>query len=277
MKKNFELISTGVSFGTIQLLPNGQMILLMADHQTTGGYPRIGHVISAHLPKLAQLRQSDCIYFKPTDIQTAEKLLFDQNRRITNSSTFLHRSLKCNCMLSIDLNCDLGEGCANDNEIMPLISSANIACGYHAGDEHTIEQTIKSALKNNVAVGAHPSFFDKENFGRKEFLLSEDEYYKLIIEQLSIIQKIAKKCGTKLHHVKPHGALYNVSAKNKSIANIIAKAVNDFDKNLILYGLSGSYSISEAEKYKLKTASEVFADRTYQSDGSLTPRGLQTL
>ena len=177
-------------------------------------------------------------------------------------------------MLSIDLNCDLGEGCANDDQIMPFISSANIACGYHAGDEHTMERTIKSALQNNVAVGAHPSFFDKKNFGRKEFLLSEDEYYKLIIDQLSIIQKIAKKCGTKLHHVKPHGALYNASAKNKSIANIITKAINDFDKNLILYGLSGSYSITEAEKYKLKTASEVFADRTYQSDGSLTPRWL---
>ena len=94
-------------------------------------------------------------------------------------------------MLSIDLNCDLGEGCINDDQIMPFISSANIACGYHAGDENTIEQTIKSALKNNVAVGAHPSFLDKENFGRKEYSLSEDEYYKLIIEQLNIIQKIA--------------------------------------------------------------------------------------
>ena len=176
-------------------------------------------------------------------------------------------------MLSIDLNCDLSEGCANDDLIMPFISSANIACGYHAGDEQTIERTIKSALQNNVAVGAHPSFFDKENFGRKEYSLSEDEYYKLIIEQLNIIQKIAKKCGAKLHHVKPHGALYNLSVKNKYVANIIAKAINDFDKNLILYGLSGSHSISEAEKYKLKTASEVFADRTYQNDGTLTPRG----
>jgi 5-oxoprolinase (ATP-hydrolysing) subunit A len=177
-------------------------------------------------------------------------------------------------MLSIDLNCDLGECCADDDQIMPFISSANIACGYHAGDEQTIERTIKSALQNNVAVGAHPSFFDKENFGRKEFLLPEDEYYKLVVDQLDIFQKIAKRCGAKLHHVKPHGALYNVSVKNKSIANIIAKAVTDFDKNLILYGLSGSYSISEAEKYKLKTASEVFADRTYQNDGSLTQRGL---
>jgi len=175
-------------------------------------------------------------------------------------------------MLTIDLNCDLGEGCGNDAAIMPLISSANIACGYHAGDEHTITRTIELALQNNVAIGAHPSFLDKENFGRKEFDLPEDEYYLLIREQLTIIQEAATKCGTVLHHIKPHGALYNISAKNKSVARVIANAVYDFDRNLILYGLSGSHSITEAKKYSLKTASEVFPDRTYQSDGSLTPR-----
>jgi len=173
---------------------------------------------------------------------------------------------------AIDINCDMGEGIGNDEMIMPFISSANIACGYHAGDESIIKQTIELAQKNNVVVGAHPSFFDKENFGRTEMNLAADKIYDLIILQLRLIEKIAKHQQIKLHHVKPHGALYNMSAKDPIIANAIANAVKDFDDDLILFGLSGSCSIKEAERLNLKTASEVFADRTYQDDGSLTPR-----
>src|SRR5580700_9213911 len=136
-------------------------------------------------------------------------------------------------MLSIDLNCDLGEGYGNDAEIMPWISSANISCGYHAGDEQGIEQTILLALRNNVAVGAHPSFFDKRNFGRKEHLLSQNQYHDLVTDQLIFFQKIAAKCGSVIHHVKPHGALYNMSARSELIARTIAKAVHDFDNKLI--------------------------------------------
>ena len=175
-------------------------------------------------------------------------------------------------MPTIDINCDMGEGVGNDDAIMPFISSANIACGFHAGDEDTMRKTVESAIKNNVAIGAHPSFFDKKNFGRTEMNLAGDEIYDLVLLQLRTIDKIIKEKDAKLHHVKPHGALYNMSAKNSHIAQAIAQAVKDFDENLILFGLSGSVSISVAEEMSLKTASEVFADRTYKDDGSLTPR-----
>ena len=175
-------------------------------------------------------------------------------------------------MVVIDINCDMGEGFGNDEIIMPFISSANIACGYHAGDERIMKQTIELAQMNSVAVGAHPSFFDKENFGRTEMNLAPEQIYDIIILQLRLIAKIARLQHARLHHVKPHGALYNMSAKNPVIANAIANAVKDFDEELILFGLSGSYSIKEAEQLNLKTANEIFADRTYQDDGSLTPR-----
>src|SRR5436853_4082198 len=175
-------------------------------------------------------------------------------------------------MLTIDINCDMGEGIGTDEMIMPFISSANIACGYYAGDEHIMKQTIELAAKNHVAIGAHPSFLDKENFGRTEMNLPPEEVYDLIILQLKMIDKIIKRKKTKLHHVKPHGALYNMSAKDPAIANAIANAVKDFASSFVLFGLSGSHSIQEAEKLNLKTASEVFADRTYQDNGTLTPR-----
>jgi UPF0271 protein len=175
-------------------------------------------------------------------------------------------------MPTIDVNCDMGEGIGNDDAIMPFISSANIACGYHAGDKDTIRKTVQSAIKNNVAIGAHPSFFDKPNFGRTEMNLPSDEIYDLVLLQLRAIDGIIKDEKAKLHHVKPHGALYNMSAKNKRVAEAIAQAVKDFDEHLILFGLSGSISISVAQQLGLKTGSEVFADRSYQDDGSLTPR-----
>ena len=175
-------------------------------------------------------------------------------------------------MLTIDINCDMGEGIGNDEAIMPFISSANIACGYHAGDEGTMKQTIALALRNDVSIGAHPSFFDKKNFGRLEMNLRVDEIYDLVILQLRTIDKIIKEHNTTLHHVKPHGALYNMSAKDPRIARAIAQAVKDFDHDLVLFVLSGSHSKEVADELGLKTASEVFADRTYQDDGRLTPR-----
>ena len=172
----------------------------------------------------------------------------------------------------VDLNCDLGEGIGNDENIMPYISSANIACGYHAGDEETMSQTVELCLKHRVSIGAHPSFFDRENFGRTEMSCSTGEVYELVLKQIKLLNEIAAAKGTKLSHVKPHGALYNMSAKTISLAKSIAQAVKDFDEQLILFGLSGSHSIHEAKAIGLKTASEVFADRTYQDDGSLTAR-----
>jgi len=176
-------------------------------------------------------------------------------------------------MISCDLNCDMGEGIGNDEAIMPFITSANIACGYHAGDETTMRETVMMAKNAGVAIGAHPSFLDRENFGRTEIKdVKPQQVYDLIKAQLKIIQKIVAVAGAHLHHIKPHGALYNMAARNPALAMAIAHAIYDFDKTLVLFGLSGSYLISEAKEMGIKTAGEVFADRTYQDDGSLTPR-----
>jgi UPF0271 protein len=174
--------------------------------------------------------------------------------------------------LTIDLNCDMAEGIGSEAELMPWITSANIACGYHAGDEELMKRTIDLCVKHYVAIGAHPSFPDRENFGRTNMNLPAEQVYQLVSEQLQIIGKIAKHFGKHLHHVKPHGALYNMAAKDATLANAIARAVKDFDAQLFFYGLSQSVMIEEAKKLNLKIANEVFADRTYQPDGSLTPR-----
>ena len=175
-------------------------------------------------------------------------------------------------MVSVDLNCDMGEGMGNDEAIMPFISSANIACGFHAGDEKIMEQTIEYCIRHHVAIGVHPSFYDPKNFGRTEMNLSPEEVYDLIILQLRSIDSIAGAMAQKLSHVKPHGALYNMSAKSQEIAAAIAGAVKDFDEQLVLFGPSGSFSVMQAKALELKTANEGFADRSYQDDGSLTPR-----
>jgi UPF0271 protein len=171
-----------------------------------------------------------------------------------------------------DLNCDMGEGIGNDEAIMPFITSANIACGFHAGNSDTMRRTIDLALKYEVKIGAHPSFRDRENFGRIEVHLSNDKLYALVLEQLIKIDLVAKECGASLHHVKLHGALYNLAARDKQVARIVATAIKDFDESLVVYGLSGSYMVSEANALGLIAASEVFADRTYNDDGSLTSR-----
>jgi 5-oxoprolinase (ATP-hydrolysing) subunit A len=175
-------------------------------------------------------------------------------------------------MKTIDINCDLGEGIGNEEAIMPFISSANIACGYHAGNEKTIWNTVELCIKNKVTIGAHPSFLDRENFGRAEMNLDTAEIYELVTQQLIILNEITNNLNTSFQHVKPHGALYNLSAKDKTIAKTIAKAVSDYNQHLFLFGLSGSHSIKEAEKIGLKTRNEVFADRNYMDDGSLMPR-----
>ena len=173
---------------------------------------------------------------------------------------------------TVDINCDMGEGMGNEARLMPFIDSANIACGYHAGDEDTIREVIRLCLQYRVHIGAHPSFPDRENFGRTPMSLSEGELYDLVTAQLDIIHKIALEFGARLHHVKPHGALYNMAVVDAKLANTIAIAVKDFDHSLVFVGLSGSVMIEAAKSLGLQAAHEVFADRTYQSDGSLTPR-----
>jgi UPF0271 protein len=175
-------------------------------------------------------------------------------------------------MSRIDLNCDLGEGAGHDVELMPLITSANIACGIHAGDEATMRATIQLALRHRVAIGAHPSLDDRENFGRRELPVSPAEVHRLVLAQTRVLQAIARQCGASVAHVKPHGALYNMAARDAGLAQAVASAVCEADPKLILFGLAGSRLLVAGRECGLRVASEVFADRTYQPDGLLTPR-----
>mgnify|MGYP005749772293 FL=1 len=180
-------------------------------------------------------------------------------------------------MKTIDLNCDLGESfghytIGNDELIIPYVSSVNIACGFHAGDPATLEKTVQLAKMRDTKVGAHPGFDDRLHFGRRPLPVTERETYQLVLYQLGALAAFCKANGVELHHVKPHGALYNMAVKDRKLAQAIARAVADFDSSLILYGLSNSALIEAGQKLGLQTASEAFADRTYLADGTLSPR-----
>jgi 5-oxoprolinase (ATP-hydrolysing) subunit A len=176
--------------------------------------------------------------------------------------------------MHIDLNCDLGEGVGNDEAIMPFITSANIACGFHAGNENTMQETIRLAKKYNVNIGAHPSWEDRENFGRKEMGLSPNETEKIVFYQIKLLANICKEENAILTHVKPHGALYNQAARDDKLARAIAQAIKSVSKDLILVGLAGSRSIEAGIKMGLRVAREGFPDRRYKLDGSLMSRNL---
>lgn len=180
-------------------------------------------------------------------------------------------------MLAVDLNCDMGESygsfkIGNDAEVLKYISSANIACGYHAGDHNVMMDSVKKAKALGVNIGAHPGFLDLHGFGRREMNLGTEEIYNLTIYQIGALEAIAKVCGTEVRHIKPHGALYNMAARDKSVADAIAQGVKDTDARLVLFGLAGSELIRSGEAKGLKVAHEVFADRSYQPDGTLTSR-----
>ncbi|MGO3049337.1 lactam utilization protein LamB [Staphylococcus casei] len=179
--------------------------------------------------------------------------------------------------MKVDLNCDLGEAFGNysfggDEQIIPLITSANVACGFHAGDQHVMNQTIKLAKEHDIGIGAHPGLPDLQGFGRRNMDLSPDEIYDIVIYQLGALSGFCKIHNVKINHVKPHGALYQMGARDKDIAHAIAQAVYDFDASLYYVGLSNTLLISEAKNIGLKTASEVFADRRYEDDGQLVSR-----
>jgi UPF0271 protein len=175
-------------------------------------------------------------------------------------------------MPSIDLNCDLGEGGGHDGELMALITSASIACGGHAGDEATMRAAVKLALKHGVVIGAHPGFADREYFGRRELNLSHEAISELVQAQVRALQKVAEKQSAVVRYVKPHGALYNLAARKLAVADVIARAVAGLDSRLTLYALSGSELFKAGKFHGLTVKGEVFADRTYQHDGTLTPR-----
>lgn len=172
----------------------------------------------------------------------------------------------------VDLNADLGEGCANDEALLQLVSSANIACGFHAGDAQTMQQSVRWALKYGVAIGAHPSFPDRENFGRTAMQLPPETVYAQVVYQLGALAAITRAEGGKMVHVKPHGMLYNQAATDALLADAIARAVYDVDPTLRLVGLAGSELIRAGERLGLQTRQEVFAGRRYQSNGTLVPR-----
>jgi len=175
-------------------------------------------------------------------------------------------------MRGVDLNCDLGEGAGHDAELMPLITSASIACGIHAGDAGTMRLGVEQALKHGVAIGAHPGLNDRAHFGRRELPVSPDEVHQLVLNQTRLLQIVARQCGARVVHVKPHGGLYNMAARVAALARAVAGAVHEADPQLILFGLAGSELVKAGQGRGLRTANEVFADRTYQADGSLTPR-----
>ena len=179
--------------------------------------------------------------------------------------------------MEININCDLGETskfCSTENDplLLDIVNSANVACGYHAGDAPTMKKTIEISKKNGVSIGAHPSFNDPENFGRKRLNLPSNEITKLIIDQINILTEIAKKVSMRVTHVKPHGALNNMACENFELASVIAKSIIQANKDLIFLVPTGSEMEKAGKKLKMKVAAEIFADRNYEDDGNLVSR-----
>ena len=179
--------------------------------------------------------------------------------------------------MEININCDLGETskfCSTENDplLLNIVNSANVACGYHAGDVPTMKKTVEISKKNGVSIGAHPSFNDPENFGRKRLNLSSKEVFSLIIDQINILATIAEKNSMKVTHVKPHGALNNMACENFELASIIAKSIIQANKDLIFLVPTGSEMEKAGKKLKMKVAAEIFSDRNYEDDGNLVSR-----
>ena len=179
--------------------------------------------------------------------------------------------------MEININCDLGETskfCSTENDplLLGIVNSANVACGYHAGDKPTMKKTVEISKKNGVSIGAHPSFNDPENFGRKRLNLTPKEIANLIIDQINILDSIAEKNSMRVTHVKPHGALNNMACENFELADIIARSIMQINKDLIFLVPTGSEMEKAGKKLKMKVAAEIFADRNYEDDGNLVSR-----
>jgi len=179
--------------------------------------------------------------------------------------------------MEININCDLGEKSKHhsnkyDPDLLEIVNSANVACGFHAGDDESMNQVIQISKKNNVSIGAHPSFNDPENFGRQRINLSSKEIKKLIVDQYEILQKIADNYGTIVTHIKPHGALNNMACEDIELATTLAQTINEISKDLIYLVPTGSKMEEAAKKINMKIACEIFADRNYEDDGNLVSR-----
>ena len=175
-------------------------------------------------------------------------------------------------MSGVDLNVDVGEGGACDADVLPFVTSANIACGYHAGDPAIMRETVRAARDAGVAVGAHPGFADREHFGRRALQVTPQEVYDLVVYQVGALAAFTAAAGIRLEHVKPHGALYNMVAAERVLADAVARAVHDVDRSLALFGLAGSHALAAAGEIGLRAVSEAFTDRNYMEDGTLVPR-----
>jgi UPF0271 protein len=172
----------------------------------------------------------------------------------------------------IDFNCDLGEGVGDDASLLPFISSASIACGFHAGSPELMRETVNLCGEHGVAIGAHPSFADRENFGRIAQSISPGDAYALTLYQIGALEAFARAAGLRLNHVKPHGAFYNQAARDRDLADAVATAVRDHDPGLILFGLAGSVLTDAGTALGLQVVHEAFAERRYEADATLTPR-----
>jgi UPF0271 protein len=174
--------------------------------------------------------------------------------------------------MRIDLNADVGEECGQDAALMRCITSANVACGLHAGNRAVMRDTVLLARESGVAVGAHPGFDDREHFGRRDLQLPPEEITDLVVRQIDVLAAIAADAGVRLQHVKPHGALYNIAVRERRVADAIARAVASIDPTLVLLGLPGSQLVAAADAAGLRVGREAFADRAYRPDGTLVPR-----
>lgn len=269
------MTSEGVMWGAVQVPEGrggGEPIVLMCDHPTTGGYPVIAAVAAVDLPVLGQLRPGDSVRFERVDRATALGLLRERERELDVALTPIVASGR-----AMDLNCDLGESedpaqIAVDGALLRIVTSANIACGGHAGDAASMERTVRECIARGVAIGAHPSYPDRANFGRIEVAMSAEQIERAVGEQVRALAVVAARCGGRVVHVKPHGALYHAAMRREEVARAIGRAVLAIDALLVMVGQAGARGLAVWSEMGLRTAAEAFADRVYEADGSLRSR-----
>jgi len=260
-------VSVAVLPGTVQVPPDGKPILLLADAQSIGGYPILGQVIAADLPLAARLRPGEAVRLAPVTVAEAHASLAAWERAIGVVRRGIEPRLTR--LPSIDLNCDVGEGAGHDDSLVPLVSSVNIACGWHAGEPATLRRTVAIARWHGVAVGAHPGHADREGFGRRERPITPKAAADLVAEQVAVIARIA---GESLRHVKLHGGLYHQVGRDESMARAVAGRLARDWPDLILMAASGSRLARVAKEIGLAVAEEAFLDRGYDDSGELLPR-----
>ena len=261
--------SVAVLPGTVQVPPDGRPILLLADAQTIGGYPVAGQVITADLPAAAQLRPGDRLRFVPVTLDEAHAALRSQEADLARVRAAL--ATRTMPIITIDLNCDLGEGGGHDAAIMPLVTSVNIACGAHAGDDRTMRETVALAVRHGVAIGAHPGHDDRVHFGRRELPLEPAAAAALVARQVAALVALA---GDAVHHVKLHGALYHQVGRDAALAAAVAARLAAEWPRLVVVAAAGSVLAAVAREHGLTVAEEAFLDRRYADAGTLLPRSL---